>query len=52
MTYYNDPYGVGRLKARKILEREKSQKKDFIAEQIATELKSISKRLQVLQGKL
>lgn len=52
MTYYNDPYGVSRLKAREMLERERAQKKDLITEQIARELKSISKRLQELEAKL
>ncbi|HHV19036.1 MAG TPA: hypothetical protein GXZ27_09320 [Thermoanaerobacterales bacterium] len=52
MTYYNDPYGVGRLKAREMLERERYQKKDLITKQIARELKSISERLQELESKL
>lgn len=52
MAYYNDPYGVGRLKERELLVRERTKNIDLLTEQIAKELKSISERLQVLEAKM
>jgi len=48
--FYNDPYGVGRLKIRKMMERERAQKLDLITQQIASELKNISERLRELEA--
>jgi len=50
MTFYNDPYGVGSLKIRKMMERERAQKLDLITQQIASELKNISERLRELEA--
>jgi len=52
MALYNDPYGVNRYKARKMFENQKSLKLEQITEQIAMELKNISKKLQELKARV